>query len=152
MFPDLICFCKSLHDRLSSELEPHGIFRGQGRILHALRHSGAMAQVDIARHLMLRRATVTRMLQRMERHGLIERFRDPADERIIRVRLTEAGEKAEAVMLEIRRDIELTVSRTLTEQEQLVFRDCLNRLMKAFQSGTRTAVDKNGLSCRSSNE
>jgi MarR family transcriptional regulator, organic hydroperoxide resistance regulator len=46
---------------------------------------------DLGAHLSLQSNTLTPMLKRMETLGYIVRSRDPADERQVRVRLTEAG-------------------------------------------------------------
>ena len=134
MFSNLIRFCKAFHDRLRRELEPQDIHRGQVRILHALRQKGTISQVDIANHLMLRRATVTRMLQRMERSGLIDRVRDDLDERVMQVKLTDAGEKAESFAISVRRQIESTMAEVLTPKERVEFLDYLNRVTQALQS------------------
>jgi DNA-binding MarR family transcriptional regulator len=64
---------------------------------------------------MLRRAIVTRMLQRIERDGLIVRFRDPDDKRTIRVRLTAAGNEAESVVLAVQAGIETAMGLELRE-------------------------------------
>lgn len=132
MFHDLVRLCKTLHDRLRTELEPHGIHRGQCRILHFLAHHGPVTQVEIARHLMLRRATVTRMLQRMERDGMIRRDRKPGDERAIQVILTSRGRHSEQVAFKARNTIEEVVTTVLSDKEQHAFREYLNRISAAL--------------------
>jgi len=59
------------------------------------------AQVDIARRLRIEGPTMTRMLDTLEKDGLVERLADPADRRTKQLRLTPAGEKALAAMFEI---------------------------------------------------
>ena len=59
------------------------------------------AQVDIARRLRIEGPTMTRMLDTLEKDGLVERLADPADRRTKQLRLTEAGEQALAAMFEI---------------------------------------------------
>ena len=44
---------------------------------------------------------MTRMLDTLEKDGLVERLADPADRRTKQLRLTEAGEAALAAMFEI---------------------------------------------------
>ncbi len=51
---------------------------------------------EIARELGIQPATVALMLRRMEKSGLIERYRDAKDERVTQVQLTAAGKKAES--------------------------------------------------------
>lgn len=50
----------------------------------------------LGERLFLDSGTLTPLLKRMEAQGLVERRRDPADERQVRIRLTEAGRKLEA--------------------------------------------------------
>lgn len=52
------------------------------------------AQVDIARRLRIEGPTLTRMLDTLEKDGLVERLPDPTDRRTKKLRLTPAGEKA----------------------------------------------------------
>lgn len=59
--------------------------------LAMLAHNEGISQRELAQKLQLAPATVTAMLQRMEREGTIERWTDPEDQRITRIRLTAAG-------------------------------------------------------------
>lgn len=133
MFQEMIHLCKTLHDRLRTDLEPHGIHRGQGRILHFLVHNGPATQVEIGRHLCLRRATITRMLQRMERDGMIMRHRNPEDTRAFHVMLTEHGQHAADVARATRRRIETLVTTELTHAEQVAFRNYLERVTSVIR-------------------
>lgn len=60
----------------------------------------------LGERLYLDSGTLTPLLKRMEAQGLVERRRDPADERQVRIRLTEAGRALEA---EARRHYETLV-------------------------------------------
>jgi DNA-binding MarR family transcriptional regulator len=53
-------------------------------------HDG-ITQRDLAEILHLSRPTVTTMLQRLEQHGLLERWDDETDQRLTRIRLTLQG-------------------------------------------------------------
>ncbi|PWR22558.1 MarR family winged helix-turn-helix transcriptional regulator [Zavarzinia aquatilis] len=50
----------------------------------------------LGERLFLDSGTLTPLLKRMEAQGLVERRRDPADERQVRIRLTETGRALEA--------------------------------------------------------
>ena len=89
---------KLLDDRLREQLSKRGTNHAQGRVLGALKQNGRLSQVEIAKGLHLSRATVTVMLQTMEQNGLISREPDPTDGRIVHVRLTEEGGKAETAL------------------------------------------------------
>lgn len=76
-----------------AQLEPIGVFPGQAPIMFVLMKQSQLTQKEIAKRLCVRAATLTTMLQRMEKSGFIERHTDPQDQRKIRVSLTSHGEK-----------------------------------------------------------
>ncbi len=63
----------------------------QAGCLHVIAHREGITQRELAETLHLAPASVTTMLQRMERQGVIERWNDETDQRLTRIRLTEAG-------------------------------------------------------------
>ncbi|MEE8594168.1 MAG: MarR family transcriptional regulator, partial [Candidatus Bipolaricaulota bacterium] len=71
--------CRMSGHRLRGHMEKIGLHRGQGFALIHLWHSDGMSQRDLARSMHISPASVTNMLQRMERDGWIERKRDEAD-------------------------------------------------------------------------
>jgi len=58
-------------------------------------HDG-ITQRELAENLHLSPPTVTVMLQKMEQHGLIERWTDEADQRLTRLRMTPKGKEIAA--------------------------------------------------------
>ena len=68
-----------------------GLHRGQSLLLRSLWEEEGLTQTELAERLYRSPATVTTMLQRMEKAGFIERRSDPRDERVSRVYVTEAG-------------------------------------------------------------
>lgn len=80
-----------LAQRLLSQI---GVHPGQEFLLEQLwRHDG-LAQTEIAARAGVEAPTISRMVQRLERAGFVERRPDAVDGRIQRVWLTEAGRAA----------------------------------------------------------
>ncbi len=77
--------------RVHTLMKGTGIYRGQPPLLHELWKEEGCSQADLAARLHIQPATVTKMLQRMEQAGFVERRPDPDDQRVSRVYLTEAG-------------------------------------------------------------
>jgi MarR family transcriptional regulator, organic hydroperoxide resistance regulator len=75
----------------------------QARCLWAISSNHDITQRDLADLLHLSRPTVTAMLQRMEKAGLVERRSDPVDHRLTRIRVTAAGTELDAGMREFHR-------------------------------------------------
>ena len=64
---------------------------GQAACLGVLAHRDGIAQRDLAEALHIAPPTLSRMLQSMEKNGLVERRDDEADQRLSRVHVTDAG-------------------------------------------------------------
>lgn len=84
--------------RLAVLLAPHGLHPGQDSLLVLLWAHPGLRQAELARRLGIEPPTVTRMVQRLERAGLIERQRDPHDARLVRVRATPRARLLEGVV------------------------------------------------------
>lgn len=87
--------------RYKQLLEPLGVTYPQYLVLLALWQDGELGVAELGERLFLDFGTLSPLLKRMEASGWLQRQRDPADERRVRVRLTTAGEalrtKARAV-------------------------------------------------------
>jgi MarR family transcriptional regulator, organic hydroperoxide resistance regulator len=80
---------------LHRELARQDLHPAQARCLRALIQHGRLGQSELADELDLARPTVTRILQRMERAGLVERTPDAHDQRQTIVTLTARGRDLE---------------------------------------------------------
>jgi DNA-binding MarR family transcriptional regulator len=72
-------------------LDGLGITYPQYLVLHVLWEEDGRTVGDIARRLSLESSTVTPLVKRLEGADLLQRTRNPADERQVQVRLTGAG-------------------------------------------------------------
>jgi DNA-binding MarR family transcriptional regulator len=75
-------------------LADSGTHPGQLMCLRLLTVNDGAAQRDLADMLHVARPTVTKMLQGMEKSGLVDRRADEADQRLTRVYLTGTGRRA----------------------------------------------------------
>ena len=83
--------CKAHRGSVAATLAEVGLHVGQEMVLsHLWKHDG-LTPSELADRLGVEPPTVTNMLSRMERAGLLERCRDPKDARCTRVHLTEKG-------------------------------------------------------------
>jgi DNA-binding MarR family transcriptional regulator len=103
-----------------------GLHRAQVNVLCRLFEQDGMTQSEIADQLSVQGATITNMLQRMEEAGLVTRRRDPEDNRLVRVYLTDVGRKQERAINEQATRVEQSVFEGLSDQE----RASLRRMMK----------------------
>jgi DNA-binding MarR family transcriptional regulator len=75
------------------EAKAAGLTGAQYQLLLAIRgHAGQPSVGDVAGHLMLRHHSAVELVDRAERSGLVARVVDSADQRVVRLALTDAGE------------------------------------------------------------
>ncbi len=82
---------RSLRDPLAASCAELDLSAPQVHTLLALGHEGALAMGDLARRVAVTEKTITGLVDRLQRDGLVERRRDGADRRVIHVGLTPAG-------------------------------------------------------------
>ena len=82
---------ESVTARAHRHLAEHELSVSQFWVLEALLHCGPLCQREIARKILKSDGNVTVVLTHLERRGLIERARDPANRRSVRVRLSDRG-------------------------------------------------------------
>lgn len=84
---------------LAEALKPSGLSGSQFNVLRILRGARpeALPASRIAERMVSRDPDLTRLLDRLEANGLVEKTRDAEDRRVINVRITKAGaERVEA--------------------------------------------------------
>jgi DNA-binding MarR family transcriptional regulator len=70
-----------------------GITAVQHQLLLAIRGHGNPPSIgDVAEHLLLRHHSVVELVDRAERSGLVERYDDDVDQRVVRLRITAKGQ------------------------------------------------------------
>ncbi|MES2497701.1 MAG: MarR family transcriptional regulator [Pseudomonadota bacterium] len=128
-FDQLLCFAvyaaghafnrvyKPLLDRL-------GLTYPQYLVILALRHSDGQTVGALGEHLFLESNTLTPLIKRLEAAGFVRRQRDSADERVVRVHLTDkgsaAGEEAACLPTEIGAATGITAEQAAALQSGLV--------------------------------
>ena len=84
---------ESLMTRTRPSLREHGLSDQQWRVLRVLGEHGTMETGRVAREATILGPSLTGVLGRMERDGLIRRERDPSDQRRTVVEATPKGRK-----------------------------------------------------------
>ncbi len=105
-------------ERIGKLLRPLGVSAAGGLVLGQLRDHGEMSPSELGERLIVTRATVTGLLDSLERRGLVQRSANPEDRRSLLVTLTKSGLEViqlvrtiihgrEAVWMDILTDAEL---------------------------------------------
>ncbi len=113
-----------------------GLYPGQEMILALLWQEDGLTHSYITEHLGLQPPTVTRMLQRMESSGLIKRSPDPADNRVLRVSLTQKGCDIRQQIEDIWQRVEEQLLAGFSVEEKIIFRRLLMQIQQNVKQNT----------------
>ena len=82
-----------LHERFEAMIRPFNISMTQYNVLRILRGAEPAGRTcgEIGERMIAREPDVTRLLERLEKAGLIRRTRDSKDRRVVVTRITSAG-------------------------------------------------------------
>ncbi|MCS7464973.1 MarR family transcriptional regulator [Paenibacillus doosanensis] len=118
-------------DRLIQEYD---VYPGQPPLLLRLAEQDGQIQKELAQKINIQPATLTVMITRMEKAGLLERRTDPEDQRVSRVYLTEKGRMATGKVKEALRTIEEACFGNFSLEEKLLFRRLLLQMQSDLQA------------------
>lgn len=116
---------KAHRARAEAALNQLSLHTGQEMLLLRLWSEEGIPTSQLAAAMGVEPPTATKMLQRMERTGLIERRPDPEDARISRVYLTQRGRALEQPVLEVWKQLEAQTVAGLSPTEQALLRRLL---------------------------
>jgi DNA-binding MarR family transcriptional regulator len=93
VYTALLRAADALQADFARTLEPVELTPTQYQVLHALRAAGpaGLPAGAVGGRLVAREPDVTRLLDRLDRRGLVRRARDDEDRRVVRVQLTAEG-------------------------------------------------------------
>ena len=120
--------CRAHRVSVGAALAEVGLHVGQEMVLLELWREDGLKGGELAARLRVEPPTVTRMLQRLEGCGLVERRRDPGDARSFRVYLTQKGRALEGPVAERWGRVEAQAFRGMSEEEKLLLRGLLARI------------------------
>lgn len=119
-----------VYQRFNSQLSAFGITPGQYGVLNVLWQSetGIVAPKDISYALRLETSTVSGVLDRMQKQGLVHRTLDENDRRSIRVELTEAGWALRDEVLNAIEELNKEILASFTQEEWVALQSSLKKL------------------------
>ena len=128
----LVQLCKAQRQHAEVCCQKIGLHTGQELLIFRLLEEDGLSQSQLAAVVGVEIGTVAKMVQRMEKEGLLIRREDAADARISRVYLTEKGRSLGDQALQIWQDIEVRLVQGMTQAEQLLFRRLLAQAAANF--------------------
>jgi DNA-binding MarR family transcriptional regulator len=118
---------------LGDKLKEHDFTPAQWTTLRALWEEDGYSQVELAHRIRVEKASLTAVLDSLERRGFIARVRSTEDRRMWNVHLTAAGRSLEAELLPFAAEINQQAARGLDEADFAHFRRVLQRIIVNLQ-------------------
>ena len=117
--------CRAQRSKMNEALTAIGLYAGQEIFLWHLWRQDGLTQSQMVERMCVQPPTVSKMIDRMEKAGLVERHPDSVDSRISRVYLTEQGRTSQLAVRGIWRNIEQQITGGLSVEEWIVLRRLL---------------------------
>jgi MarR family transcriptional regulator for hemolysin len=136
----LVFTAKEVRRRFEARLAEAGGSLPVWAVLSALELGSCANQHQLAVELHIEGPTLTRHLDRLEAEGLIERHRDPADRRSVRVEATAAGKELYERLLAVARKTDEELRSGLSEREA----ETLDRLLTKVEAALSRAPAATG--------
>ena len=121
----VVRLCKVQRQQTEVRCQQIGLHAGQDLVIFRLLEQDGLSQSQLAAVLGVEIGTVAKMVQRMEKEGLLIRRQDAEDARISRVYVTEKGRSLGGPVLHIWQDIDARLVQGMSQAEQLLFRRML---------------------------
>jgi len=110
------------------EIRPLGASLQLWRVLAALHEKDGRRMGDLSKTTSIEVSTLTRLVDNMEKSGLVERRRDPDDARVVALHVTAAGKRLTKRILPIAERYETVALKGFSTREAEVLRRALGRL------------------------
>jgi DNA-binding MarR family transcriptional regulator len=114
-------------------LRPHGLTTEQFAVLATLHGRDGMSQRELADHLVKDRPNITRILDKLQQKGLVQRRADPADRRVHRLHATAGGHELMQRLTPSVLEMRERMFGGLSPRQQATLRDLLDRLFNSLE-------------------
>jgi DNA-binding MarR family transcriptional regulator len=119
-------------------------FQVYDTLLHVFEAGDSGIQMtELAREIVLSKAGLTSLIDRLDKRSLVQRVPDPDDRRAVRIKLTKQGEKVFRSAARVHlTGIRERVTQHLTDDEARVIAEAFERVRQANTGSPRRAVGR----------
>ena len=118
----------------------HGLSIAEWRVLAVLASNGGQRQIDLADLTSIEASTLSRLVSRLIRMGLVTRTRSTNSNREVVVKLSPKGQMLAARLIPIAREFESAAIAGLPRQELMLLKRCLRRMYGNIKSRPAAAT------------
>lgn len=123
------------HHQMHKSLHKIGLYKGQPFILFVLNDQDGITQKELAQKIKIEPASVSVIIRRMEKAGLVERRKDLKDLRISRVYLTKKSRDILEKVEEEMRVVQQKCFQGFIPEEKLLLRRFFIQMSKNLSNG-----------------
>lgn len=123
---------EALEDAHDRALAPLGLTTGQGILLLSCELGEARTPAELARIYGLEASSITRMIERLERKGLLTRAHSRADRRQVLLKVTPRGRRLLRKGLPVAAAVARRAWRDVTAQERKALRRILSKVLSSL--------------------
>ncbi len=120
---------KIICDAFSEKVKKLGVTRVQWIALYYLGKEEFISQKELAERMNVKESSVARLLDRMERDGLVERLRSEDDKRVTNLVLTEKGRQHRTELLPEGERFEKLLHKNISDEEMQIFTKVLSKMV-----------------------
>jgi DNA-binding MarR family transcriptional regulator len=131
---------RAVHDELDGRLHEHGASLWNWLLLDKAANADDASQRELAELMRIEPPTLVRHLDKLAEEGLVERRPDPADRRVLRVVVTDAGRARLSELREVVHEVDDELRGILTKRDAEVLGRALPRIHAYFDQDDRKPV------------
>lgn len=117
------------HGDFKKRLKPYGLTNIQHLVLEGLWYQEGMTAAELCKLLIMDKATVSGVLERMVETGWIEKRQDPDDGRVQHIYPSEKANQYKSVLIEERKKANRQILKKFSVEEQVLFKRLLRDLI-----------------------
>lgn len=106
-----------------------GTTRVQWIVLYYLGKDESISQKELGEKMNIKESSVVRLIDRMERDGLVERIKNEVDKRVTNLNLTSKGKEYRLNLLPEGEKFQDLLSRGISDEEMKIFLDVLSKMV-----------------------
>lgn len=126
-----------MQEQFTQSLQEHDVTWPQWMLLNVLHHKLAVTPAQIADKIGIDRSAITRLVDRLEKKGMVERYHDGLDRRSVKILLTQTGKRAMAALNDAARQHQEKFLQQLPNTEYRGLKGNIQKMLRA--GGVETA-------------
>jgi MarR family 2-MHQ and catechol resistance regulon transcriptional repressor len=125
-----------MEDLFSMHFARYGLSSSKFNVLIQLYMTGdrGLIQSELGKKMLVSRANITGLIERLEKEGLVVRNNDPSDKRVFRVRLTNRATELMNAFLPVHNEYMHKIMSALDTQEKEAMISLLKKLRNGLES------------------